>query len=44
VFGDNYPVRLSRKYAYQVLLTEELARHGVETVFVKARRSDTPED
>ena len=30
------PDRLSRKYAYQVLLVEELARHGVETVFVKA--------
>ena len=27
------PDRLSRKYAYQVLLTEELARHGVEMVF-----------
>ena len=38
------PDRLSRKYAYQVLLTEELARHGVEMVFVKAPRSDTPED
>ena len=30
------PDRLSRKYAYQVLLIEELARHGVEVVFVKA--------
>ena len=27
------PDRLSRKYAYQVLLTEELARHGVKTIF-----------
>ena len=26
------PDRLSRKYAYQILLTEELARHGVEMV------------
>ena len=26
------PDRLSRKYAYQILLIEELARHGVETV------------
>src|ERR1700688_3477385 len=25
------PDRLSRKYAYQILLIEELARHGVET-------------
>lgn len=38
------PDRLSRKYAYQVLLTEELARHGVETVFVRVPRSETPED
>ena len=38
------PDRLSRKYAYQVLLTEEFARQGVETVFLKAPRSDTPED
>ena len=30
------PDRLSRKYAYQVLLTEELARHGVETIFLGA--------
>lgn len=38
------PDRLSRKYAYQVLLTEELARQGVETVFVKAPQAETPED
>jgi site-specific DNA recombinase len=38
------PDRLSRKYAYQVLLTEELARHGVETVFLKAPHTATPED
>ena len=38
------PDRLSRKYAYQVLLTEELSRHGVETRFVKAPQSTTPED
>src|SRR6266849_1432737 len=30
------PDRLSRKYAYQILLIEEFARHGVETVFVRA--------
>ncbi|SFL23277.1 Resolvase, N terminal domain, partial [Mesorhizobium albiziae] len=36
------PDRLSRKYAYQVLLTEEFTRHGVETVFVKAPQSGTP--
>ena len=38
------PDRLSRKYAYQVLLVEELARHGVEIVFVKGPQSETPED
>jgi site-specific DNA recombinase len=38
------PDRLSRKYAYQILLTEEFGRNGVETVFVKAPKSDTPED
>src|SRR4030095_10692104 len=29
------PDRLSRKYAYQVLLIEEFARGGVETVFIR---------
>jgi site-specific DNA recombinase len=38
------PDRLSRKYAYQVLLIEEFARHGVAVVFIKAPQSDTPED
>ena len=38
------PDRLSRKYAYQVLLVEELARHGVQVVFIKAPQSDSPED
>src|SRR5271165_1825843 len=38
------PDRLSRKYAYQVLLIEELARHGVETIFVKAPQTATAED
>jgi len=38
------PDRLSRKYAYQVLLIEELARHGVETIFLKAPQTATPED
>jgi site-specific DNA recombinase len=38
------PDRLSRKYAYQVLLTEEFTRHGVETIFIKAPHSGTPED
>jgi site-specific DNA recombinase len=35
---------LSRKYAYQVLLMEEFARHGVETVFIKSPQASTPEE
>jgi site-specific DNA recombinase len=38
------PDRLSRKYAYQILLIEEFARNGVESIFVKSPKSDTPED
>jgi site-specific DNA recombinase len=38
------PDRLSRKYAYQVLLMEEFARQGVETLFVKSPPASTPED
>ncbi len=38
------PDRLSRKYAYQVLLAEEFNRQGVELVFLKAPTSATPED
>jgi site-specific DNA recombinase len=38
------PDRLSRKYAYQILLIEEFARQGVETLFVKAPQSTSPED
>jgi site-specific DNA recombinase len=38
------PDRLSRKYAYQTLLIEEFARHGVETLFVKSPQGDSAED
>src|SRR5262245_19024538 len=38
------PDRLSRKYAYQVLLMEEFARGGAETLFVKSPAAETPED
>ena len=38
------PDRLSRKYAYQVLLIEELARHGVEVVFIRSPKAQTPEE
>jgi len=37
------PDRLSRSYAYQVLLLEEFARHGAEVIFLKAPACDTPE-
>ena len=38
------PDRLSRRYAYQILLIEELARAGVETLFIRSPRATTPED
>ena len=38
------PDRMSRRYAYQVLIIEELARQGVETVFLRAPSMETPED
>ena len=38
------PDRLARKYAYQALLMEELARAGTSVVFLKAPSGDTPED
>jgi site-specific DNA recombinase len=39
------PDRLARRYAYQVLLLEELERAGVEVVFAReGERSGSPED
>src|SRR6266481_30601 len=38
------PDRLSRKYAYQVLLLEEFSHHGVETIFLKSAAAETPEE
>lgn len=38
------PDRLSRKYAYQVLVLEEFARRGVDVVFLQGPRAETPED
>lgn len=38
------PDRLSRKYAYQVLLMEEFARQGVEVVFIQSPQVTTPEE
>jgi len=38
------PDRLSRKHAYQILLIEEFAKHGVETLFVNAPQGTSAED
>jgi site-specific DNA recombinase len=38
------PDRLARRYAYQVLLIDELQRAGVELVFLNRTLSQTPED
>ncbi|MFN2495835.1 MAG: recombinase family protein [Pseudonocardiaceae bacterium] len=38
------PDRLARKYAYQALLIEELAKAGTSVLFVKGPSSDSPED
>jgi site-specific DNA recombinase len=38
------PDRLSRKYAYQVLLAEEFSKHGVELRFVNSPAVTTAED
>ena len=38
------PDRLSRKYAYQVLLIEEFGRNDVEIVFIKSPKASTPEE
>src|SRR5438876_9166886 len=38
------PDRLARAYAYQVLLVEELQRHGIEIVFLNRDIGQSPED
>src|SRR6266496_2842286 len=38
------PDRLARKFAYQALLIEELARCGTRVEFVNGARGDSPED
>ena len=38
------PDQLSRKHAYQILLIEEFAKHGVETLFVNAPQGTSAED
>ncbi len=37
------PDRLSRNYAYQVVLTDEFASCGTEVLFVNSPKADTPE-
>jgi DNA invertase Pin-like site-specific DNA recombinase len=44
VIGVLSPDRLARKYAYQVLLLEELGRSGCEVVFVDHPISEDPND
>ena len=38
------PDRLARKYAYQVLLVDELRHHGVELVFLNHALGQSPEE
>lgn len=38
------PDRLSRKYAYQVIVIEELNKHGCEVIFLQRPISDDPEE
>lgn len=38
------PDRLARKYAYQVLLVDELQRVGVEVIFLNRELGRSPED
>ncbi|WP_321473474.1 recombinase family protein [uncultured Paludibaculum sp.] len=38
------PDQLSRKYAYQILLTEEFHRNGAEVIFVKSPPATTLEE
>jgi site-specific DNA recombinase len=38
------PDRLARSYAYQVLLVDELKRHGIELVFLNRDIGQSPED
>jgi site-specific DNA recombinase len=37
------PDRLSRKYAYQMILIEEFEKSGVEIIFLNFQQSDNPE-
>src|ERR1700721_1678702 len=37
------PDRLSRKYAYQMILLEEFQKAGTEVIFLNCQTNDTPE-
>lgn len=39
-----HPDRLARKYVYQAIILEEFAKCGVEVVFYKNKRAETPEE
>ncbi|HMJ48458.1 MAG TPA: recombinase family protein [Ferruginibacter sp.] len=38
------PDRLSRNYAYQIVLLDEFASHGTEVLFVNSPKAETPEE
>jgi site-specific DNA recombinase len=38
------PDRLSRNYAYQVVLIDELGSHGTEVLFINSPKAETPEE
>lgn len=39
-----HPDRLARKYVYQALLLDEFSKHGVEVIFYKNKKAETPEE
>lgn len=38
------PDRLSRKYAYQVIVLDDMKKYGIEVIFKNRKAADTPED
>ena len=39
-----HPDRLARKYVYQALLLEEFSKYGIEVIFYKNKKAETPEE
>jgi site-specific DNA recombinase len=39
-----HPDRLARRYVYQAILLEEFAKSGVEVIFYKNKKAETPEE